>query len=297
MAPFLFSDSFESYLSAEKRYSNHTIVAYLKDLEQFFEFSGIVRQEELSEINSKLIRGWLVNLVSNQYTNKSANRKLSSLRTYFNFLKRNQLITKNPLTGITGPKSEKRLPQFANEKDLDASVNLNKSASTFNEIRDALMIELLYQTGMRLSELIHLQEIDVQTGKLKVLGKRNKERILPISKELFQFIQEYLTSKKESGFDSKWLINTNSGNKLYPKFVYRKINNYLGRATDLEKCSPHVLRHTFATHMLNNGAGLETIKELLGHASLSATQVYTHNSFAQITNIYSQAHPRGHKNK
>lgn len=297
MAPFLFSDSFESYLSAEKRYSNHTIVAYLKDIEQFFEFSEINHQEELSEINSKLIRGWLVNLISNQYTNKSANRKLSSLRTYFNFLKRNQKISRNPLTGITGPKSEKRLPQFANEKDLNDSVPVNKFTSTFNEIRDALMIELFYQTGMRLSELIHLQETDVQLSKLKVLGKRNKERILPISKELFELIQLYLVSKKESGFDSKWLINTNSGNKLYPKFVYRKINNYLGRATDLEKCSPHVLRHTFATHMLNNGAGLETIKELLGHASLSATQVYTHNSFAQITNIYSQAHPRGHKNK
>lgn len=297
MAPFLFSDSFESYLSAEKRYSNHTIVAYLKDIEQFFEFSGINQQEELSEINSKLIRGWLVSLINNQYTNKSANRKLSSLRTYFNFLKRNQKISRNPLTGIAGPKSEKRLPQFANEKDLNDSVPVNKSTSTFNEIRDALMIELFYQTGMRLSELIHLQETDVQSSKLKVLGKRNKERILPISKQLFELIQLYLVSKKESGFGSKWLINTNSGNKLYPKFVYRKINNYLGRATDLEKCSPHVLRHTFATHMLNNGAGLETIKELLGHASLSATQVYTHNSFAQITNIYSQAHPRGHKNK
>jgi len=297
MAPFLFSDSFEAYLSAEKRYSNHTIVAYLKDIEQFFEFSGINQQEELLEINSKLIRGWLVNLINNQYANKSANRKLSSLRTYFNFLKRNQKISRNPLTGITGPKSEKRLPQFANEKDLDHSTPVNTSTSTFNDIRDTLMIELFYQTGMRLSELIHLQETDIQSSRLKVLGKRSKERILPISKELFELIQLYLLSKKEAGFNSKWLINTNSGNKLYTKFVYRKINNYLGTVTDLEKCSPHVLRHTFATHMLNNGAGLETIKELLGHASLSATQVYTHNSFAQITNIYSQAHPRGHKNK
>jgi len=298
MTPFLFSSNFESYLSAEKRYSQHTIVAYLKDIEQFFEFSGINQQKELSEINSKLIRGWLVQLINNQYTNKSANRKLSSLRTYFNFLKRNQLIIKNPLTGITGPKSEKRLPQFANEKDLKVQNEIfEEPNSSFSELRDQLMIELFYQTGMRLSELIHLKETDIQIGKLKVLGKRNKERILPVSKELHENICRYIKVKHESGFDSKWLINTNSGNKMYPKFVYRKINNYLGRATDLEKCSPHVLRHTFATHMLNNGAGLETIKELLGHASLSATQVYTHNSFAQITNIYSQAHPRGHKNK
>lgn len=297
MAPFLFSTDFESYLSAEKRYSQHTVLAYLKDLEQFFDFSMIVKENELSEISSKLVRGWLVSLIDNGYTNKSANRKLSSLRTYFNFLKRNGKVTRNPLTGIVGPKSEKRLPQFANEVDLQRSEELSINDMEQEDLRDLLMIELLYQTGMRLSELIGLKELDVNNDRLKVLGKRNKERIIPLSKVLIGLINQYIQIKRQNGMDSEWLIVTNKGDKLYPKFVYRKINIYLGKVTELEKCSPHVLRHTFATHMLNNGAGLEVIKELLGHANLSATQVYTHSSFAQLNNIYSQAHPRGHKNK
>jgi len=295
MTPFLFSDSFETYLSAEKRYSQHTIVAYLKDVEQFFIFSGVCRVSELSEISSKVMRGWLVSLINNSYTNKSVNRKLSSLRTYFNFLKRNQHLSRNPLTGVRGPKSEKRLPQFANEKDLFATTKVEMESLSFEALTNLVMIELFYQTGIRLSELIGLKNLDIQNLKIKVLGKRNKERIIPISNELNELLIYYLKIKKQMEFHSIWLINTNKGNKVYPKFVYRKINNYLGAVTDLEKCSPHVLRHTFATHMLNNGAGLETIKELLGHANLSATQVYTHSSFAQLTNIYSQAHPRGHK--
>lgn len=298
MAPFLFSREFESYLSAEKRYSEHTVIAYMKDVEQFFDFVGIIgRENELSELTSKVIRGWLVFLIDNNYTNKSANRKLSSLRTFFNFLKRNNKVSRNPLTGIVGPKSEKRLPQFANETDLRQTDQSSIQTMGIEELRDLLMVELLYQTGMRLSELIGLREIDVQNSKLKVLGKRNKERLLPLSSELDQLIKFYIKIKHQSGINSEWLINTNKGQKLYPKFVYRKINIYLGKVTELEKCSPHVLRHTFATHMLNNGAGLEVIKELLGHANLSATQVYTHNSFAQLNNVYSQAHPRGHKNK
>lgn len=297
MAPFLFSSEFESYLSAEKRYSQHTVLAYMKDVEQFFDFVGIESENELSEITSKVIRGWLVFLIDNNYTNKSANRKLSSLRTFFNFLKRNNKVSRNPLTGIVGPKSEKRLPQFANETDLQRTDKQSIQKMGIEELRDLLMVELLYQTGMRLSELIGLREIDVQNSKLKVLGKRNKERLLPLSSELDHLIRFYLETKHQSGINSEWLINTNKGQKLYPKFVYRKINIYLGKVTELEKCSPHVLRHTFATHMLNNGAGLEVIKELLGHANLSATQVYTHNSFAQLNNVYSQAHPRGHKNK
>lgn len=297
MAPFLFYSEFETYLSAEKRYSPHTVLAYLKDLEQFFEFAGVQHENELSEISSKLIRGWLVSLIDTNYSNKSANRKLSSLRTYFNFLKRTNKVARNPLTGIVGPKSEKRLPQFANEADMiQTDLGLVASMET-EELRDLVMVELLYQTGMRLSELIGLKKNDLQNSKLKVLGKRNKERLIPLSNELNQLIQQYLNKKEKEGMISDWLINTNKGDKLYPKFVYRKINIYLGKVTELEKCSPHVLRHTFATHMLNNGAGLEVIKELLGHANLSATQVYTHSSFSQLNNIYSQAHPRGHKNK
>ncbi len=295
MTPFLFSDHFESYLSAEKRYSQHTVNAYLKDVEQFFDFSGVRIQHELAEISSRVMRGWLVSLIKDKYTNKSVNRKLSSLRTYFNFLKRNQFIARNPLTGVHGPKNEKRLPQFANEKDLRSTAQVEKESLSFEALTNLVMVEILYQTGIRLSELVGLKNLDVQNTKIKVLGKRNKERIIPISSHLDELLKYYIRSKSKMGFDSVWLINTNKGNKVYPKFVYRKINNYLGTVTDLQKCSPHVLRHTFATHMLNNGAGLETIKELLGHANLSATQVYTHSSFAQLTNIYSQAHPRGHK--
>lgn len=290
MTPFLFSIEFETYIRSEKRYSGHTILAYQKDLTQFFDYAGISHKNELTEVTSKVIRGWIVALIKEQYTNKSVNRKLSTLRTYFRFLKKNGIVENNPMTGLNGPKTEKRLPQFAKETELKN----NLPADSVN-LRDALMIELFYQTGMRLNELIELTTASVYDNKIKVKGKRNKERIIPISEALREQIGIYRKECVEKGFQSNSLILTDKGNKLYPKFVYRKINTYLASATELQKCSPHVLRHTFATHMLNNGAGIETIKELLGHANLAATQVYTHNSFAQLNNIYSLAHPRGRK--
>lgn len=290
MTPFLFSIEFETYVRTEKRYSEHTIIAYLKDLEQFFDFVGVNSKNELSEIHSKMIRAWMVSLVNSGMTNKSVNRKLSTLRTYFRFLKKEGMIHTNPTTGLNGPKVEKRLPQFANESDLNKELTSEHLNS-----RDALIVEIFYQTGMRLNELIELKTNSVFDDKIKVLGKRNKERIIPISKELAQQIARYREECKQNGFMSNSLILTDKGNKLYPKFVYRKINAYLSTVTELQKCSPHVLRHTFATHMLNNGAGIETIKNLLGHSNIIATQVYTHNSFAQLNNIYSLAHPRGRK--
>lgn len=290
MAPFLFSIEFETYIQSERRYSEHTRVAYQTDLIQFFEYTGIVRQNELPEVTSKVIRGWMVSLVNGGYTNKSVNRKLSTLRTYFRFLKKNGIIEQNPVSGLNGPKIEKRLPQFAKETELD-----NRELLESLSLRDALIVELLYQTGMRLNELIELTTASLYDNKIKVKGKRNKERIIPLSEELKMQIQVYRKECSENGFQSNSLILTDKGNKLYPKFVYRKINTYLASATELQKCSPHVLRHTFATHMLNNGAGIETIKALLGHANLAATQIYTHNSFAQLNNIYSLAHPRGRK--
>lgn len=290
MAPFLFSIEFETYVRSEKRYSEHTVVAYQNDLTQFFEHTGIQHLKELPEVTSKVIRGWMVALVNEGYTNKSVNRKLSALRTYFRYLKKNKIVDKNPLTGLNGPKIEKRLPQFAKESELQEE-HLKESLG----LRDALIVELFYQTGMRLNELIELTTASFNDGKLKVRGKRNKERIIPISEALQEHIHAYRKECMDNGFQSNSLILTDKGNKLYSKFVYRKINSYLASATELQKCSPHVLRHTFATHMLNNGAGLETIKALLGHANLAATQVYTHNSFAQLNNIYSLAHPRGRK--
>jgi len=290
MTTFLFAFEFETYIRSEKRFSEHTLQAYRVDVAQFFDFAQIKTPEELHETTTKLVRGWMVDLSNQQYTNTSINRKLSALRTYFRFLKRNNLVYKNPLHNLKGPKVEKRLPHFAQERSLD-----NQQLFLQMNVRDVLMVELFYQTGIRLSELIELTIDSLSDNKIKVKGKRNKERIIPISAELMQQINAYRDECQRNGFHNRSLILTDKGTKLYPKFVYRKINTYLSRATELQKCSPHVLRHTFATHMLNNGAGIETIKTLLGHASLAATQVYTHNSFAQLTHVYSLAHPRGRK--
>jgi integrase/recombinase XerC len=286
-------DSFLDFLSAQKRFSEHTSTAYKKDLEQFFEFAEISSENELKEVNARLIRGWMVDLMEHEYVAQSVNRKLSTLRTYFKWLKREGVVTENPMKLVRGPKSNKRLPSFIQQKQITESELEETFNEDFDGIRDRLMFEVFYQTGIRLSELINLKDSATASTQIKVLGKRNKERIIPISNELSKLIQSYRISRKEIPVSVDTLFVLNSGKKLYPKFVYRRINNYLSLATDVKKKSPHVLRHTFATHMLNNGAGLEVLKELLGHANLSATQVYTHNSFAELTAIYSQSHPRG----
>jgi integrase/recombinase XerC len=287
---------FESYLLVEKRFSDHTILAYKKDLEQFSLFAEMPGLNAVKEINHHLIRAWIVEMIDNGITARSVNRKLSCLRSFLKWAQREKHIGENPMLKITAPKQTKRLPSFVKQSELEKEKLLPLFTSDFDGKRDQLMIELFYQTGIRLSELINLQEKDISSGSIKVLGKRNKERIIPISDELKAQIQQYIQIKKATELRSEFLLVLNNDNKLYPKFVYRKINYYLGAVTSMEKRSPHILRHTFATHMLNNGAGLEVLKDILGHANLSATQVYTHNSFAQLTNIYSQAHPRGHKN-
>lgn len=294
MAPFFMHD-FLNYLSTERRFSEHTCLAYKKDIEQFIEFSGVIQQSELLEVEAKLIRGWIVDLIDNGYVNRSVNRKLSSLRTYFGWLAKTGTIDKNPMQSIKGPKAEKRLPSFAQQQEFKESKTKVLFGEDFDGVRDKLMFEVLYQTGIRSSELVNLRDVNVDKQQIKVLGKRNKERIIPIGEQLGELINRYRDLRKELLANNDYFFVLNSGKKLYPKFVYRKINKYLGLVTDLEKKSPHVMRHTFATHMLNNGAGLEALKELLGHASLSATQIYTHNSFSEITTIYSQSHPRGHK--
>jgi integrase/recombinase XerC len=294
MAPFFMHD-FLNYLSTERRFSEHTCLAYKKDIEQFIEFSGVIQQSELLEVEAKLIRGWIVDLIDNGYVNRSVNRKLSSLRTYFGWLAKTGTIDTNPMQSIKGPKAEKRLPSFAQQQEFKESKTKVLFGEDFDGVRDKLMFEVLYQTGIRSSELVNLRDVNVDKQQIKVLGKRNKERIIPIGEQLGELINRYRDLRKELLANNDYFFVLNSGKKLYPKFVYRKINKYLGLVTDLEKKSPHVMRHTFATHMLNNGAGLEALKELLGHASLSATQIYTHNSFSEITTIYSQSHPRGHK--
>ncbi len=296
MAPF-FLTKFLEYLKIEKRFSDHTVIAYELDLKQFIIYFNCHSNLSLNEITSFLIRGWIVELIDSSITARSVNRKLSSLRAYFNWLKKEGLIVKNPTLSVKGPKSEKRLPSFARESEIIKEKMDEVFSDSFEGIRAKLIIEILYQTGIRLSELINLKKSDIQTDRIKVLGKRNKERIIPISNQLYFQIEEYIEDCDKIKTQSIFLLSLKNGEKVYPKFVYRIINTYLGHVTNLDKCSPHVLRHTFATHMLNNGAGLETLKDLLGHANLSATQVYTHNSFTQLNNIYSQAHPRGHKKK
>ncbi len=296
MAPFFVSD-FLLYLQTEKRYSDHTRLAYQVDLEQFFDFANFANEKEIVEINPMLIRGWMVELLEKSYTKRSVNRKLSSLRSFCKWLQKESIIQTNPMAKVQGPKTEKRLPTFARTSDLTTEKLDEFFDDSFEGTRNKLIVELFYQTGIRQSELIHLRNTDIEKDRIKVIGKRNKERIIPISALLYSQIEEYRRCVKLLSFRNDYLFFAKNGNKLYPKFVYRIINSYLGQVTNLDKCSPHVLRHTFATHMLNNGAGLETLKDLLGHANLSATQVYTHNSFSQLTSIYSQAHPRGHKKK
>lgn len=287
--------SFIHYLEVEKRYSLHTVLAYEQDLDQFIEFAEIKNSSDWKEVTHQLVRGWVVSLLEQKVTGKSVARKLSCLRSFFKWLKQTGEVEVNPMLKVKGPKVEKRLPQFIKQSELNEVKTDILFVSNFDGVRDRLMFELFYQTGIRLSELLNLQESWVLDTHIKVLGKRNKERVVPIGSELKNLINTYRLIKP-NGPDSQIMLFVNkAGRKLTAKFVYRKINTYLGSMTNVQKKSPHVLRHTFATHMLNNGAGLEILKELLGHASLSATQVYTHNSFSQINSIYSHAHPRGRK--
>ena len=294
MAPFFISN-FLDYLKTEKRYSEHTLKSYHKDLVQFLEFSLIETKDDLIEVRPVNIRGWIVDLMENDFSARTVNRKLSTLRTFFKYLLKEGILQSSPIKTVNGPRISKPLPSFAKTEQLDSLKIDGLFQKDFSGLRDRLMFEILYQTGIRSSELIGLTVDRVKQDQIKVIGKRKKERIIPITPELNNLIQEYKKLRTKFNTETNNFFVLDNGKKLYPKFVYRKINNYLSMATDLEKRSPHVLRHTFATHMLNNGAGLEILKDLLGHANLSATQVYTHNSFAQLNTIYSQSHPRGQK--
>ena len=294
MTPFFLSE-FLTYLEVEKRYSSHTITAYKKDIEQFFDFLDIENEKDLKEVSYQSVRSWLVDILEKGNSNRTAARKISSLRVCFKWLLKEGVVSDNPVSKIKAPKQSKKIPSFFREGQLDPTNFDTLFDDSFDGVRNRLIIEVLYQTGIRLSELIALKVKDVDQYKVKVLGKRNKERAIPISEKLSGLISEYQKLLLEKGLFSEYLFVLQNGNTLYPKFVYRLINSYFGNVTDIDKSSPHVLRHTFATHMLNNGAGLETLKELLGHANLSATQVYTHNTFSQLTKVYSQTHPRGTK--
>jgi integrase/recombinase XerC len=287
---------FETYLRKEKRYASHTCTAYLKDLDFFLAFCDMPDTEkDWKEVSHHLVRGWLVSMLDQKMTATSANRKLSSLRTFFKWLEKYHGLERNPMARVKGPKNAKRLPEFVKEKEVSIEVLDTLFSNDYFGFRDRLMFEVMYQTGIRLSECIGLCDSDLSSASIKVVGKRNKERIISVSDALSEDLRLLVHQKQQIGLTDNHLFLTDKGVKMYPKFVYRKINSYLSKVTGISKQSPHVLRHTFATHMLNNGAEIEVLKEILGHASLAATQVYTHNSFARLNEIYQQAHPRERK--
>jgi integrase/recombinase XerC len=291
-------DQFLQYLRIEKRYSPHTLIAYRTDLEQFCAFEPINQdQQSLINVNGKVIRSWVVSLVDNNVTNRSVHRKITSLKSFYRFLQRRELIKSNPANKLIIPGLEKRLPEFVAQKNinlyLDNSSGIEESFSVF---RDVLILELFYDTGIRLSELIGILErdIDFQNMNLRVTGKRNKQRIIPLSLELTKTLDRFIQVKSQffEGVGTNFLFVNDKGKKLYPMLVYRLVKEQLSAVTTASKRSPHVLRHSFATHMLNNGADINSIKEILGHANLAATQVYTHTTFEKLKKIYKQAHPR-----
>jgi len=290
-------ESFFKYLQYEKRYSFNTIKAYHIDLDQFFEF---IEQSQapfsIRNVEAKLIRNWIVGLMDSGVSSRSVNRKISTLKTFFKFLKREGVADENPMPKIITPKSNKTLPHFIPENSINQFLDNNCFGDDAQAKRNKLIMELFYSTGIRVAELISikLNQIDVARSVILITGKRNKQRFVPLTAIVKQVIDDYLQVRCEllGNQQSDFLFITNRGEALYPRLVYRLVNGYLNLVTTDEKKSPHVLRHTFATHMLNNGAELNTIKELLGHTNLSATEIYTHNTFEKLKRVYKQAHPR-----
>ncbi len=289
--------SFVDYLQFEKRYSQNTIVSYQNDLEQFFAFlTSQYDNPPVSDISPMYVRTWLAEMRGEGITPKTINRKISTLKSFFKHLLKMEVVKQSPMTTIMVQKVGKRLPSFVSQKDMETLKNHVTFPNNLKGQTDKLLIELFYATGIRLSELIGLKEnhIDFSNQQIKVLGKGNKERIIPVSKEILETIKKYIEAKEEmeTTFSSNFLFANKKGNPLYPKYVYNVVKSNLSYVTTLQKKSPHVLRHTFATHLTNNGADLNAVKELLGHSSLAATQIYTHNTIEKLKNIYKKAHPK-----
>lgn len=289
--------TFLDYLKFQKRYSQHTIVSYQNDLVNFFDFIEIqFATSSLIEIKPSFVRSWLANLKEKRLESKSINRKISTLKSFFKYQLKQGLLQTSPMATILSAKVKKRLPQFVAEADINTLFNYVEFSDDWNGKTSRLIFQLLYNTGIRQAELINLKEahIDSRNGTIKVLGKGNKERILPVSNELTQLIQQYIAVKR-NGFDladTEILLVNDKGKKLYPKYIYNVVKKYLSTVTTIDKKSPHVLRHTFATHLMNNGADINAVKELLGHSSLSATQIYTHNTIEKLKEVHNKAHPK-----
>ena len=295
--PFI---SFLDYLNLEKNYSKHTLIAYHKDLEGFREFASL--EFDFSEINNvsyAIIRSWIVKLVNDGVSNNTINRKISSLRTYYKFLLKIGDINVSPLTKHKVLKIAKILQVPFSEKEIENVLEILKEENSFVGLRNKLIVELFYSTGMRRAELINLKLNDISDSQktIKVLGKRNKERIIPLLPSVLNTIASYLDYRKSlsSIKDVHYLLLTKKGAKIYETLVYRVINNYFSKASEKVKKSPHILRHSFATHLLNEGADIKSVKELLGHSSLSSTQIYANNSISKLKQVYKNAHPRNSK--
>jgi integrase/recombinase XerC len=295
MLPMTRIDEFLKYLQAEKRYAEHTIKAYKNDLNQFHAFCQDSDPEGM-DLHFKTIRSWVVKLMDSGYNSRTVHRKLTSLSSYCKYLIKEGQLEANPMDKVLKPKVKQRVPAFVEETKMEHLLNDFDFGEDFTGIRNRLVLDLLYQTGMRRSELIGLRtgSINREEKSLKVKGKRDKERIIPMNVELAEAVDRYMIMRNEvlSLNSDDHLILTLKGRPAYDKLIYRIVEKYLALVTTLDKKSPHMLRHTFATHMLNRGADLNAIKELLGHSSLSATQVYTHNTYKKLKSIYNQAHPR-----
>ncbi len=291
---------FLRHLQFEKRNSKHTILAYENDLFQFSEFLKTKRsKDDILLSNKSDIRAWVVELSQADLSPNSTNRKLSSLRAFFQFMIREQKLEESPLQAIKSLKKPKRLPVYVKEKNIENLFDVMEISSHFSDLRDRLVLELLYGTGIRLSELLGLrwEDVNLHEAKILVLGKRNKQRWIPLHQNLIELIKHYKVSIETQIPDLlvNSLILTDKGKSAYPVLIERIVKKYLSLVTTEKKKSPHVLRHTFATHLLNAGAEINSIKELLGHSSLAATQVYTHNSVSKLKQVYQQAHPRARK--
>ena len=288
-------ERFLAYIQFEKRYSPHTVTAYRIDLNQFFEYLRIQYDtNDINGVNHLMIRSWLVSLMEKEITSRSVNRKLTTLKSFYKFIIREGEMVENPMRRVTSPKMSKSLPAFVEKDKMNILLDEVEFEEGYPGIRNKTILEMFYATGMRLSELVNLKEtdLDFHHDTIKVLGKRNKERLIPFSKKFKVLLNVYLECKRSTFGEVNDLFLTDRGDKVYPKLIYQIVTSHLGSVTTGKKKSPHVLRHTFATHMLNNGAELNAVKELLGHASLAATQVYTHNTIDKLKRIYKQAHPK-----
>jgi integrase/recombinase XerC len=291
-----FIQAFIDYLKFEKRYSQYTVRSYQDDLSQFF---GFLQQQfgelKLTEISTSVVRSWLAELKEKKINSKSINRKISSLKSFFKFQLKAGSLTHTPMTGIINPKMGKRLPVFVEQQDMQILLTKVEFPDDWQGNTDKLLIAMFYNTGMRLGELINLHEhqVNYNNKTIKVLGKGNKERIIPISDELMEQIKNYSAQKdQQEDRVHDFLLVNEKGRKLYSKYAYLAVKKYLGTITTIDKKSPHVLRHSFATHLTNSGADLNAVKELLGHSSLAATQLYTHNTIEKLKDVYKKSHPK-----